>query len=188
MRSLFCLATATLVSATAFQVFVFAPNKNLDGAILHAAQNGFATQLDGPSTYCPLKPADSCPKVVGTLVSQDMEAMAVEVPGGQQIYVEADGQVKYSIPHANNIPPDATVGGWFHKSIVSECLGPAARDVVDFSDGKGHGGLALCPSDLSIKSLTLFAKTAGFKESNCTDIGGLNLALAKSEVGSWEYT
>ncbi len=79
MRSLFCLATATLVSATAFQVFVFAPNKNPDGAILHAAQNGFATQLDGPSTYCPLKPADSCPKVVGTLVSQDMEAMAVRI-------------------------------------------------------------------------------------------------------------
>ncbi|KAI0973518.1 hypothetical protein F4678DRAFT_29294 [Xylaria arbuscula] len=188
MRFLLCLATATLVSAEAFQIFAFAPNTNVDGQILQAAENGFATQLDGPATYCPLKPNSSCPKVVGTLVSQDMEAMAVEVPGGQKIYVQADGQVKYSVPHSSNIPPDAILGGWFHKSIVSACLGPAARDVVDFSDGHGHGGLVLCPSEPSTKGLTLFAKTVGFKQLGCTEIGGLNLALSVSKVGSWEYT
>ncbi|KAI0433769.1 hypothetical protein F5Y09DRAFT_43738 [Xylaria sp. FL1042] len=188
MHLLLYLATAALVSAEAYQLFAFAPNTNADSAILHATENGFATQLDGPSTYCPLKPNSTCPKVVGTLVSRNMEAMAVLVPGGQKIYVQADGQVRYSAPHSSYIPPDAIIEGWFHKSIVSLCLGPAARDIVDFSDGQGHGGLALCPSDSSIKGLTLFAKTAGFEDSGCTGIEGLSLTLSVSDVGSWEYT
>ncbi|KAI0808483.1 hypothetical protein GGR55DRAFT_193508 [Xylaria sp. FL0064] len=188
MHLLSYLATATLASAEAFQISAFAPNTNADGAILQATENSFATQLDGPSTYCPLKPNSTCPKVIGTLVSGNMEAMAVEVPGGQRIYVQADGQVKYSAPHSNYIPPDAIIGGWYHKSIVSDCLGPAARDVVDFSDGKGHGGLALCVLDTLTKGLSLFAKTAGFGEEGCTEMGGLSLTLSASNVGSWEYT
>ncbi|KAI1420113.1 hypothetical protein F5Y12DRAFT_719911 [Xylaria sp. FL1777] len=179
---------ATLISAEAFQLFVYAPNTRFDGAVLHANQNSFATQLDGPSTYCPLQPNSTCPKVVGTLVSRNLEAMAVMVPGGQQIYVQADGQVKYTIPHSNYIPADAITGGWFHKSIASECLGPAARDVVDFADGKGHGGLVLCPFNSSIKGLTLLAKTAAFVERGCFEIMGLKLVMSASDIGSWEYT
>ncbi|TGJ85008.1 hypothetical protein E0Z10_g3753 [Xylaria hypoxylon] len=187
MQFLLCLATATLVSADAFSMRVFAPDTAFDAAVLHATENRIVTGLEAPSTYCPLKPESSCPNVTGTLVTRNMEAMAVEVPGGQQIYVQADGQVKYSIPHSSYIPLGSITGGWFHKSLVSECLAPASRDVVDFFDGNGHGGVVLCPSEWSTDSLTLYAKTADFAESDCHEIGGLILAQSISKIGCWEY-
>ncbi|KAK5626075.1 hypothetical protein RRF57_001790 [Xylaria bambusicola] len=91
--------------------------------------------------------------------------MAVQVPGGQQIYIGADGQVRYATAHSHALPPEAIVGGWFHKGIESACLGPLAHDLADFTDGRGNGGLVLCPVDWTIKGLMLYAKMKGFRRN-----------------------
>ncbi|KAF2972618.1 hypothetical protein GQX73_g934 [Xylaria multiplex] len=190
MQFLWSLAVATLVSADAFSISVFAPNTDFDGAVLHGINNCLATKLEGPSCYCPLTPESSCPKVAGTLVTQSTKAMAmaVQVPGGQSIYVHGDnGQVKYSTPHSNYIPPGSIGSGWYHKIVVSECLAPQSREVIDFDDGNGHSGLVLCPSTWSADSLTLYAKSAKFSESGCHEIGGLSLIASEYHIGCWEY-
>ncbi|KAI0421485.1 hypothetical protein F5X98DRAFT_328472 [Xylaria grammica] len=187
MWFLLCLAAATLVSADAFSMLVYAPNDKLDGLVLHAIKNTFETGHSGPSTYCPLKPESSCPNVAGTLVSKNMEAMAVQVPGGQQIYIQEDGQVKYTRPHSAYMPSGSITGGWYHKAAgVSECLATASLDVVNFSDGNGNGGLKLCPVRPG-GSFRLYAQTAKFGESDCYNIEGLTLTKAASNIGSWQY-
>ena len=54
----------------------------------------------------------------------------VAVPGGQRIYVAPDGQVKYSVPHANYVPNGSFVGGWYTKTVMSDCA--PTTDVLDF--------------------------------------------------------
>lgn len=73
------LAYSAITSATTFFPTVFAPGTNLDGALLNAANQGFYTSIEGPSTYCPSSVKD-CPKVQGTLVFAGMSGMAVGLP------------------------------------------------------------------------------------------------------------
>ncbi|KAI3321306.1 hypothetical protein HD806DRAFT_546692 [Xylariaceae sp. AK1471] len=193
MYFLWFLATAAPVSADGFSISAWAtPCSGVNGAQLNAAKEGFYSGLSGPSTYCPLNPASSCPNVMGTLVSQNMEALMVEVPGGQQIYVQTDGQVKFTIPHSAYMPPGSITDGWHHTTSSSNLHVPTTQDVVYFDDGKGHHGLTLCP-DIPDEmkgtgaSFVLYAKTAGFSLIDCTDIGGLALTKTGHSIGCWQY-
>ncbi|KAI8635516.1 hypothetical protein F5Y19DRAFT_13709 [Xylariaceae sp. FL1651] len=192
MHILLCLATVALVSAQGFSITAFSPGSTVDGAQIQAADNGFYTGISGPSTYCPILPSVSCPEVVGTLVASFMEAMAVMVPGGQQIYVSSNGQVKYTQPHSAYVPPGSITGGWHNKTVVSDCLEPSQRGVLDFSDGSDGGGVTLCP-DVPAEmrgsgaSLVLYVKTGNFNLTNCVDIVGLTLTETIFEYGCWEY-
>ncbi|KAI1819471.1 hypothetical protein F4861DRAFT_534426 [Xylaria intraflava] len=192
MQFLLFLAAASVVSADAFSISVFAPNTAVDGTTLHAAKESFYSGIAGPATSCPLKPASNCPKVAGTLVSSMMGAMEVMVPGGQQTYVRADGQVKFTKPHSAYIPESSIIHGWVSKTIVSDCLLPKRRDVIDFYDGQGHGGVALCPDvprdmDGTGASFLLYAKTEGFNLTGCIDILGLTLTKSVFNVGCYQY-
>ncbi|KAJ8129720.1 hypothetical protein O1611_g3910 [Lasiodiplodia mahajangana] len=193
MHFLLCLAVAGLVSADAFSINAYMPGHlTLDGEVLHASNYGFSTGLEGPSTYCPPNIGAACPTVAGTLVSRGMEAMAVIVPGGQQIYVQADGRVKYSIPHSAYIPPDAIVGGWYHKTVASSAETAMINDVIDFDDSHGNKGLVFCLSDdgRGFGKYALYAKTEKFNANACTDlqdVSGLVLTKSAAGVGCWQY-
>ncbi|KAI1129682.1 hypothetical protein F5Y10DRAFT_263906 [Nemania abortiva] len=198
MHFLLCLAAASLVAvdmadaADVFSINTYIPGDFvLDGEVLHASDNGFFTGLEGPSTKCPITPSSQCPPVAGTLVNGPMESMAVMVSGGQTIYVQADGEVKYSVPHSAHIPPDAIIGGFYHKTVVSSWL-PVQDEVIDFHDGRGHMGLVLCYSGEGPEGdkYALFARTAGFDEDACvdlTDVPGLALTKSEGYVGCWQY-
>jgi hypothetical protein len=118
------------------------------------------------------------------------------VPGGQDVYVQVDGQVKYSIPHSQYIPPGALRGSFYKKKVRSQssnCVAPAGSEVADFSDGNGHSGVVLCPDvpDEMIgtgASFVLYAKTADFNLTDCTDLQGLTLTTSDSSIGAWEYS
>ncbi|KAI1178334.1 hypothetical protein F4777DRAFT_114293 [Nemania sp. FL0916] len=190
MHFLLCLSAAASTSASAFSITAFVPSNSLDGAVIHASDSGFHSGLTKPTTYCSLHPASKCPKVAGTLVSENMEHMAVSVPGGQQIYVQPDGQVQYTIPHSADRPPGSIVGCWHRKTSTFSYNIPQAHDVLDFDDSRGHKGLALCPHTNSTKGGThmLYARTKDFNVKSCVDVVGLTLTKSDANVGCWEYT
>ncbi|KAI0390222.1 hypothetical protein F5Y17DRAFT_445701 [Xylariaceae sp. FL0594] len=179
---------------SSYSVSAYAPGTAVHGALLHAASLGFYTGLQGPQASCPL-PASECPPVVGTLVRGDMDSMSVVVPGGQSIYVPADGQVKYIMPHSGFTPPGSLLGCFIKKTVrsqTSDCITPMELEVDDFNDGNGHIGLALCP-DLPKEmvgteaSFVLYAKTADFNLTDCTDLEGLTLTPSEATVGAFQY-
>ncbi|KAH9907219.1 hypothetical protein F4778DRAFT_799557 [Xylariomycetidae sp. FL2044] len=128
----FLLSTAFTprVSATTYTISIFAPGTEVDGAQLSAAGQAFYSGLADPSTYCPTIEGLKCPEVRGTLVHSGMSGMAVEVPGGQPIYVAPDGQVRFDRAHSVSSPSGSAYDGWYNKTVVQEC-GPTL-EVLDF--------------------------------------------------------
>ncbi|KAI1840347.1 hypothetical protein JX265_000735 [Neoarthrinium moseri] len=192
MKHFVVSALATLASATTYRLTVFAPGTVIDGADVEAATNGFYLGLLEPSTYCPSK-VGTCPPVQGTLVYEGMSGMAVEVPGGQQIYVDSSGMVKYTQAHSSYVPQGAFITGWFNKTVVSSCE-PAVH-VVDFlaADGMGSGGILLCRDVQSFMdgtgaSYQLFVQTAQLDASSCVPAIGLLQHESAAQYGAWQYT
>ncbi|KAI1436468.1 hypothetical protein GGR50DRAFT_223191 [Xylaria sp. CBS 124048] len=162
-------------------VSVFAPGKAFDGEKLDAAKKSFLTGLLRPSTYCTVPPK-FCPPVVGTLVRGWMAAMAVVVPGGQQIYVQPDGQVKYLGAHSGFIPKDGIFSCWV--GMMNDTTGT----ILNFDDGNGHKGVTLCPDIPGTgSSFKLYGKTAGFNVTGCTDITGVKLTPSNYTAGGFQY-
>ncbi|KAI2463560.1 hypothetical protein F4781DRAFT_426282 [Annulohypoxylon bovei var. microspora] len=172
------LACSGLASATTYFLTVFAPDTNIDGALLNAAGQGFYTGTSGPATYCPDEIGKKCPEV--------------QVPGGQSIYVTSSGQVEYARAHSASVPEGSFIGGWYNKTIISDC--EPTRYVKDFlaTDGSNIGGVRLCPDIESWMSGTgasyrLYAGTRDFNLTDCIDAVGLNLNAVSADVGCWQY-
>ncbi|ORY61528.1 uncharacterized protein BCR38DRAFT_411394 [Pseudomassariella vexata] len=184
---------AALASAESFSISVYSPGTEIHGANLDAAALGFYSGMSGPATYCPPEVGTYCPPVEGSLVTFGMGGMAVEVPGGQFIYVSPTGQVKYTQAHSNDMPPGSFFRGWFEKTVISEC--EPTIEVIDFltNDGSNIGGLMLCPDISSFMTGTgasyqLYAKTPNFSLTNCVEAVGLVMHSNDASVGCWEYT
>ncbi|KAK9781466.1 hypothetical protein AB5N19_05893 [Seiridium cardinale] len=194
MLHLYVLALATLTSATTYRLTVYAPGTEVDGVDIDASANGFYLGLSEPSTYCPVVPVGgTCPAVQGTLVYDGMSAMAVEVPGGQAIYVAPNGQIKYTQAHSAYMPTGSLVGGWFNKTVVSHCV--PDTNVLDFlaTDGSNRGGVMLCPDAQSFMegtgaSYQLYAMTTHFNASNCLEAIGIVQHKSGANYGAWQYT
>ncbi|KAI1452091.1 hypothetical protein F4805DRAFT_55737 [Annulohypoxylon moriforme] len=190
--SILVLAYSALASATTYFLTVYSPDTNVDGALLNAAGQGFYTGTSGPATYCPSEIGNKCPEVQGTLVYGGLTGMAVEVPGGQQIYVGPSGSVEYSRAHSTYIPPGSFTGGWYNKTVLSDC--EPTRYIFDFvsPDGTNFGGVKLCPNIESWMSGTgasyrLYVGTPSFNLTNCIDVMGLNLNARDVDFGCWQY-
>ncbi|OTA94185.1 hypothetical protein M434DRAFT_384293 [Hypoxylon sp. CO27-5] len=191
MKCLVLLAYSAVASATSYFLTVYAPNTEVDGGLFQAAGQGFYTGTSGPATYCPdnVKP---CPEVQGTLVHAGLTGMAVAVPGGQAIYVAPSGAVEYARAHSSYIPEGSIIGGWFNKTVVSDC--DPTISVLDFlsTDGSNIGGVKVCPDieswmDGTGASFRLYAGTKGFNLTNCVDAVGLHLNPVAADVGCWQY-
>ena len=117
----------------------------------------------------------------------------VEVPGGQRIYISPDGQVKYSVPHSNYVPNGSFVGGWYTKTVMSDCL--HTTDVLDFyavTADSSFGGVMLCPDVPDFMTGTsashqLYVKTPAFNLTNCAPALGLKLKAQPAQYGAWQY-
>ncbi|KAI1772222.1 hypothetical protein F4818DRAFT_179904 [Hypoxylon cercidicola] len=197
MHGLFLLTSlAAAASATTYFPTVFAPNTEVDGALINAAGLGFYLSLEGPETYCP-KNVKNCPPVEGTLVYAGLTGMAVQVPGGQRIYVAPNGQVRFTVAHSSSMPPGAMVGGWFNKTVTSSDPGSGSgstRYVYDFlsTDGSNAGGVKICPDvPDAIRAFgagySLYVGTRAFNQTFCIDAVGLNLMPRNVSFGAWQY-
>ncbi|PNS20841.1 50S ribosomal protein L4 [Sphaceloma murrayae] len=84
--------------------------------------SGLALWLNKPTaTYCPSVPEVPCPSNPSTLFvgGQNTLGLDVSVPGGQQVYVAADGRAKYTQAHSANTGTGSATTGF---SVVDGAL------------------------------------------------------------------
>jgi hypothetical protein len=73
----------------------------------------------------------------------------VEVPGGQQIYVDVSGALGFTQAHSAEVPTGAFIGGFFNLTIMSDCATP--RTVISWRAPDGSTGTS--PISLSLISI-----------------------------------
>ncbi|KAF2115205.1 hypothetical protein BDV96DRAFT_612582 [Lophiotrema nucula] len=127
------------------------------------------------SSYCPPEVADACPTGNDTvLAGGDVTlSLGVIVPGGQQIYVAADGTLSYTIPHSAYIPEGSVRDGW------------TKTEGENFGNLVFEGGLVACPTGTNdgyqvygqIPNVTLSSDCLGFDA----------LTVNATGPGAWEY-
>jgi len=97
----------------------------------------------------------------------------VEVPGGQQVYVNTDGSLGYTQAHSAFIPPGALT-----VAFVNEQAG------FHGEFGFSGGALVACITDVGYQ---VFAEIPGFIY-NATCLGFDAWTFNYTGVAAWEYT
>lgn len=141
--------------------------------------SGQALWLNKPTaSYCPENVGDACPAGnVTTFAGGDGSlSMGVVVPGGQQVYVEADtGRVKYTQAHSAAVPEDAIRTGW--NLSEGESFGNLANE---------KGGFIACPCE-DDESWKVFVALDGLKfDDDC--LGFDALSSNSTSAGAWQYS
>ena len=101
------------------------------------------------------------------------------VPGGQQLYVQPNGALAYTVPHSAAVPKGSYTSGFGN-------LGTSGGDELDtwrISGVGGSTGFLACPTKDG--SHQVFADVKGFKRTGCL---GFDAAVTQLEgPGAWEY-
>ncbi|MBE7180532.1 MAG: hypothetical protein INR71_04845 [Terriglobus roseus] len=108
-------------------------------------------------------------------------SLGVAVPGGQQVYVAADGALGFTPPHSGAVPEGAALTGF------SEEKGAGEGALGHLSWGRGF---VACPHDGTPANATVW-KVYGTKKGSkvSKDCLGFDfLTSSAKEVGAWEYT
>ncbi|TAQ85189.1 hypothetical protein B7494_g6489 [Chlorociboria aeruginascens] len=146
-------------------------------ASINANEEGFYVYRDTQS-YCPDQDGVVCPAGTVTAVAgNDTLAMDVEVPGGQQVYIDPSGALKYTIAHSASIPTGAVVDGFIYTPQSS----------VGTVGNLAHGtdGIFACPvGDGSYQILVQIPGTT-FDSTACI---GIQIGTSSIDgVTAWEY-
>lgn len=133
------------------------------------------------ASYCPLTDSADCPAGNTTVFADDTASnsttlsMAVEVPGGQQVYVAPCGALSYTVAHSADIPEGSIVTG-FIKSEGSS-----------FGYLSWGSGFVACPQNTTEGPWKVYAQREGVTlPSDC--LGFDMLTANVTEIGAWEYT
>ncbi|KUJ12676.1 uncharacterized protein LY89DRAFT_212254 [Mollisia scopiformis] len=185
----FFLALGTTV-AQILTLTASLPDSTLDGQPVNA--DGEAFSLGGsPASYCPTEVGTACPNVTATVFA-GMSALWVEVPGGQEVYVQTDGALGFTQAHSASVPPGAYIGGFSNVTVASDCHAP--WDVITWNAPDGStGGILACPEVPAGTNGTaiyqVYAKTPAFNKTNCVTLAGLlpTYLPAGSPFGAWQY-
>ncbi|PSS18556.1 hypothetical protein M430DRAFT_42224 [Amorphotheca resinae ATCC 22711] len=177
LRPLLPIATyVSLAAAGIFQLSIFDIESPLNGQIVNAAGEAFYAGLSSPASYCPHQGASECP---------------VEVPGGQQVYVLDSGEIVYTPPHSESPPNDLAAGQFTNTTVVSDCAAPFTIFNWRSASTPVTGGILACPKILQGSTdpkYQIYARTPGFKLTNCTVVLGLLPHLQSNNAfGAWEY-
>ncbi|KAI6712295.1 hypothetical protein JHW43_005152 [Diplocarpon mali] len=178
------MGLSVLLTGTTAQISTltaFLPNSILDGQKVNAASQAFFLGLDAPATYCPPVVEPNCPVASETVVAGAIGSLWVNVPGGQQIYVRANGALAFVQAHSNNVPVDSYRGGFLNVTISSDC----AEDVNVFT-WKAPDGSTACPHSPYYQ---IYARTPAFNQTDCVELEGLQPTYKPSEspFGAWQY-
>ncbi|PBP16773.1 IgE-binding protein [Diplocarpon rosae] len=174
------LLTGTIAQISTLTAYL--PDSVLNGQKINAAGQAFYLGLDVPATYCPTVVEPNCPVASETVVGGAIGSLWVNVPGGQQIYVRANGALAFVQAHSNNVPEDSYRGGFLSVTISSDC----AEDVNVFT-WKAPDGSTACP-DFPVYQI--YARTQAFNRTDCVELEGLQPTYkpSGSPFGAWEYT
>ncbi|KAF7117644.1 hypothetical protein CNMCM5793_006767 [Aspergillus hiratsukae] len=141
------------------------------------------------ATYCPdvVKEQGTCPPGTETVLYTN--AMDVMVPGGQQIYVDPSGAVKFTIAHSANIPAGSATEGFTYT--------PGQPFGNWNFKGLGANGFMACPTTGDAPApYQVFAAMSNAKvpTGNVADCLGFNAAAiawtppAGQTAAAWQYT
>ncbi|EKD13961.1 uncharacterized protein L3040_005428 [Drepanopeziza brunnea f. sp. 'multigermtubi'] len=185
------LATSAVAQ---FTLTVVHPDSPLDGLKVHASAQAFYLGLSGPSTYCPSVVEPYCPDKTDTVFA-GMGGMWVNVPGGQQTYVRADGVFGYTQAHSAYVPEGAYRGGFVNVILSGDCIEDVAVYTWQDPDGsEDDAGILACPDVPYYMNGTatyqIYAKTPEFNLTNCVELGGLKPTAwpQNAGFGAWQYT
>jgi hypothetical protein len=144
------------------------------------AASGHRLYIGRPTaSYCPeiVEEQDACPPGNTTTFSEGdgYLGMAVEVPGGQGIYIDpVCGAVGYTIAHSSAVPEGAIRDGWTYSPGES------------FGYLSWRNGLLACPTSVGADEYEIFAQVDGVQfGDDC--LGFDALASNVTGVGAWQY-
>ncbi|KAJ5670793.1 uncharacterized protein N7477_006156 [Penicillium maclennaniae] len=105
----------------------------------------------------------------------------VEVPGGQQIYVDPSGALSFTQAHSAYIPAGSAVGGFQY-----EAGNPWSHYTFN---GWGASGFMACPTDDNRWQVYAAMQNATVPSGNVDDCLGFSaMALTyKGSVPAWQY-
>ncbi|MCJ1370193.1 hypothetical protein MMC20_001405 [Loxospora ochrophaea] len=117
-------------------------------------------------------------------------ALSVEVPGGQQVYVQTNGALGFTEAHSGVVPAGAATGN-FTETLPAEGFGD-----FGFTGFGSPGGWLACPVSSAAAETgpwQVFAAIAGLSDadvpsgnvSQCIDFDALSSAA--SGAGAWQY-
>jgi hypothetical protein len=109
-------------------------------------------------------------------------SMNVEVPGGQQVYVDKTGRMRYTIAHSGFIPPGSITGGFVYEAGAFGGNQP-------FADRLSHpkGGFVACPGKGKGKNTyRVYVARKGFKAGKGC-LGFDWLAQNTTGIAAWQY-
>lgn len=180
MKTTFTVAALTgLLSTASAQYFSLTSARS--GSPIHfqsVSASGQQLWLNKETaSYCP-ENVDSCPAGNATTFAggEGTLSMGVVVPGGQQVYIEADtGAVKYTQAHSAAVPEGAVREGWSTE----------AGNGFGILSNKA-GGFIACPSEDS-EAYEVFVALDGLKfDDGC--LGFSALAANATSAGAWQYS
>ncbi|PYI03829.1 hypothetical protein BO78DRAFT_421273 [Aspergillus sclerotiicarbonarius CBS 121057] len=139
---------------------------------------GGAFYLGGKtSSYCPLD--SGCPAGTETTFAGDGSALAVEVPGGQEVYVNPSGALSFTVPHSAYIPTGSSTGPFTYTPGKEGALG-------SWTFGKGF---MACPDKDNKWQVFASSQNATVPSGNVSDCLGFDAMAVKGNgsVAAWEY-
>ena len=187
------LLTATLAGlAAAVPVIQRAEDSSFNIIAIHSGTNvqNQAINANGQRFWIGKPTSTYCPETISCPSNTDVTAFAYNaagaglsmddvVPGGQQVYVAADGQLGFTIAHSASIPEGASVSGFVYTS-QTESGAPGELTWNSFS-------FSACPNgDEGVYQIYADNATiANSPDSTCINIAAATL---NNTVGAaWQY-
>ncbi|ORY75793.1 hypothetical protein BCR37DRAFT_383951 [Protomyces lactucae-debilis] len=111
------------------------------------------------------------------IVANDRASLAVSVPGGQQVYVNSDGRLSYTVPHSGNTGTGSTVTGF---SVSPMATGPNVDLLFN-----GQESFLACPVADAAGEYEIFAAEKTTR-TDCTGISILGSANP-NPPSAWQW-
>ncbi|RHZ73306.1 hypothetical protein CDV55_104441 [Aspergillus turcosus] len=148
---------------------------------MNAAHGGFWLG-DSPSTFCPdsIEQVGGCPPGTSTRFASET-ALDVSVPGGQRIYIDPRGALRFTTPHSGYIPRGSSTGPFVYT--------PGAPFGHFSYTGNGASGFKACPRrNGTATHWQVYAAAANVTGgAGCLGFDALAVPSNATGAAAWEY-
>ena len=139
------------------------------------------------STYCPetVSKVAPCPKGDMTAFVGTGAALDVSVPGGQAVYVDSNGALRFTTPHSGYMGEGASTGPFEYKPAPS----PSGIDHWVYK-GQGASGFMACPTDDNKWQVFASLQNATVPQgdvSKCLGFSAMATQTQQNATAAWEY-
>ncbi|PWY86921.1 hypothetical protein BO70DRAFT_360648 [Aspergillus heteromorphus CBS 117.55] len=144
---------------------------------------GSAFYLGGETeSYCPFGNSSAlCPPGTETVFAGSGSGLSVEVPGGQEVYVNPSGALSFTVPHSAYIPAGSSLGPFVYT--------PGTEFGSWTFNGWGASGFMACPTEDSKWQVFAAVSNATVPSGNVDDCLGFDAlgVPTNGTAAAWEY-